>query len=810
MGRAYGPSEGIPTDPHSSEIAERRSIQMGSTTRLFVGMLVMFSMTATRLAWGSPHYPNSGAKAEAMGDRTLAPFFFVQSDDPTTDQLPLKATEASVKIIGVMADVTMVQTYRNEGQRTLEALYVFPASTRAAVHSMRMTLGHRVIHAQIMERSKARETYQQARQAGQTASFLEQHRPNVFQMNVSNILPGDEIRVELNYVEALEPQDGVYEFVYPAVVGPRYSNTPRAAAPETERWVQNPYLHSGHPSPYRFGLDLELHCGIPISELSSPTHPVEVEYSGRSHARIKVPEDPRAGTKDFVLRYALAGGQIQSGLLLYTGQGENFFSLMVEPPARIINDAVLPREYIFIVDVSGSMNGFPLRVSKELISEIIGGLGPKDFINVLLFSGGSAVLSEAGSLPATESNKRKALSWIRSQKGGGGTELLPALERAFGLPRTQGVSRIVVVATDGYVHVEPQAFELIRQRLGEANLFAFGIGSCVNRHIIEGMARAGRGEPFIIINEEEARRHAARFKDYVQTPVLMDIRVSFRGLRVYDVEPLNLPDLFALRPLVLFGRYEGSHTGEVIIRGRTALGEFEKVTSISEASASPENRAVALLWARHRIMRLSDMDRLRQDGARAKEITALGLKYGLMTQFTSFVAVDTMRRGDGTAVTVQQPLPLPEGVSDLAVGGTDQVAKQAYRAGQGLSMGMDKGRLPVPQNTGGIRESEGARVAQGPVVRVEETRGVADRVSLELALRKALERGACPSLGLVPGQEAVVRIQIGADGRVEAVDIVNSTVQDESLLECIKRAIEGDGPGLGVHGKAQALVRIAW
>lgn len=783
---------------------------MGSRKRLLIGMLVMVGITATRLAWGSPPHLDRGVKAETMGERTLAPFFFVQSDDPSTDQLPLKATEASVRIVGVIADVTIVQTYRNEGRRTLEALYVFPASTRAAVHAMRMTIGERVIHAQIMERLKARETYEQARQAGQTASLLEQQRPNVFQMNVSNIFPGDEIRVELNYVETLEPQDGVYEFVYPAVVGPRYSNTPEAQAPDTERWVQNPYLHSGQPSPYRFGLNLELHSGIPISQLSSPSHPVEVEYSGRSHARVRLAEDPKAGTKDFVLRYALAGGQIQSGVLLYQGQEESFFLLMMEPPARVTNEAVLPREYIFIVDVSGSMNGFPLRVCKELMSEIIGKLGPRDFMNVLLFSGGSAVLSEAGSLQATEANKRKAVSWIQSQKGGGGTELLPALERAFRLPRTQGVSRIVVVATDGYVNVEPQAFDLIRQRLGEANLFAFGIGSSVNRHLIEGMARAGRGEPFVILNEEEARRQAARFKEYVQSPILTDIRVSFRGLRVCDVEPLTLPDLFTSRPLVLFGKYEGSPTGEVLIRGRTAHGDWEKVIPVSEAWASSEDRALALLWARHRIMRLSDMERLRQDGARAKEVTALGLKYSLMTQFTSFVAVDTMRRGDGTFVTVKQPLPLPEGVSDLAIGGAHQAAKLAYGPSQGPSTVMDKGQLPAPQDMGEVRESEEARLTQVPRVRVEEVRGTIDRGSLERAVRKALERGACQWPGMVPGWEAVVRIQIGADGRVEAVDIVNTTVKDESLLECIKKAISGNGLGQGVQGKAQAVVKITW
>ena len=163
--------------------------------------------------------------------------------------------------------------------------------------------------------------------------------------------------------------------------------------------------------------------------------------------------------------------------------------------------------------------------------DIIKGLKPQDFINVLLFESGSAVLSESGSLPATEANLEKALAFIQAQGGGGGTNISSAFRRALALPRTPGVSRIVVVATDGYVHVENEVFDLIRQNLGKANLFPFGIGTSVNRHLIEGMARAGMGEPFVVLNQQEAGKQAARFRDYIAKPVLTDIKVDFRRFR---------------------------------------------------------------------------------------------------------------------------------------------------------------------------------------------------------------------------------------------------------------------------------------
>ncbi len=611
-------------------------------------------------------------------DKTLSPYFQVISDDPELDALPLKSSRADVNLAGMVAQVKITQVYRNQGKKALEAIYVFPGSTRAAVHALRLKVGERVVEAKIMERDQARQTYEQARDAGQTASLLEQQRPNVFQMNVANILPGDTIEVELQYLELLAPENQEYEFVLPTVVGPRYSARPEAGAPDTERWVQNPYLHQGDAPTYSFDLTVNLRSGLPISRLASPSHDVDIAYSGPQAARIGVKDPKTAGNRDFVLRYALSGNKIETGLLLYPHQEENFFLMMLEPPARVAAETVVPREYVFIVDVSGSMHGFPLDVTKALMRDIIKGLQPRDFINVLLFESGSSVLSESGSLPATAANLEKALAFIQAQPGGGGTNIGSAFRRALALPRSAGASRIVVVATDGYVHVENEIFDLIRQNLGRANLFPFGIGTAVNRHLIEGMARAGMGEPFVVLNQQEAGKQAARFKDYITKPVLTDIKVDFRGFAAKDVEPQALPDLFALRPLTLLGKYQGQPEGEIVITGKTAKGPFEQIVKVTPAAASPENSALRQLWARQRVQRLLDSGG-EQEGSLKAEVTRLGLTYSLMTPFTSFVAVDQVKRADGRVVTVKQPLPLPQGVSDLAVGAAPPVNYKMLR-----------------------------------------------------------------------------------------------------------------------------------
>jgi len=624
-------------------------------------------------------------------DETLSPYFFVLSDDPETDQLPLKKTEVDIDVATAIAEVDVTQIYRNDGDRVLEAIYIFPMSTRAAVHAMRMTVGDRTVEADVREREEAREAYEDAREDGKTASLLEQQRPNVLQMSLANILPGDEIRVELSYTEVLVPEERAYELVFPTVVGPRYSNKPRARATEQDKYVEKPYLHAGVPDPAGLEIRAFVHGGMPLASVTSPSHRIEVSYPDPADADISLAAGEERKRRDFVLRYRLAGDAIETGVLVSPGEHESYFLLALEPPARTEDAAILPREYVFIVDVSGSMNGFPLDTSKALLRRLLKSLDQEDAFNILLFSGDSAVLSDR-SLPATAANVERGLRFIDEQQGGGGTELLPALRRAYDLPRLPRSSRTVVVATDGYVDVEDEAYTLTRERLGEANLFAFGIGESVNRELIESLARAGDGEPFVVAKPGEAEAVSKRFARYVSSPLLTGIEVRFDGIDAFDLEPERAPDLFAERPIVIAGKLRGPLAGRVTVTGYTPDGPWSRTVDLARARKIPGGDAVRLNWARERIRLLSDRHRISQDAELKKAITALGIDHHLLTEFTSFVAVDKVVRGDGSeAVTVEQPSAMPDGVSDLAVGG-----------GEGQMGGRSAGRS---SNRYGIKSS---------------------------------------------------------------------------------------------------------
>lgn len=606
-------------------------------------------------------------------DRTESPYFFVDSDDPSLDRLPLKSTRVRVRIVGVIADVTVVQQYRNDGTRPIEARYVFPGSTRAAVYGMTVRLGERLLTAEIREKARARREYTAAKHEGRTAALLEQHRENVFQMNVANIMPGDDIRVELRYTELIAPTDGVYRFVFPTVVGPRYNGAPQTGSGTTEQWISTPYLHQGQLASTRFELSVQVVAPIPLQTITSPSHRIAVQRLANAEASVALANAGRnENNRDFVLDYRLAGDRIESGLLLARddgGRGENFFLAMVEPPRVVGTTQIVPREYVFIVDISGSMHGFPLDTAKVLLEDLVGSLRPSDSFNVMLFAGSHYVLAPE-SVPATRANIQRALEGIRRQRGGGGTELIPALRAALALPHDQDRARTFVVITDGYVSVERNAFELIRKNLSSANLFAFGIGSAVNRSLIEGMARAGRGEPFVVLKPQTAAREAERFRRMIDAPVLTHLHARFEGLDAYDVEPPALPDVFARRPVIVFGKWRGEAKGRMVLEGRSADGAFVATLDVGEAQVSQRNGALRYLWARQRVATLSDQETLEGGTAYRQSILDLGLSYGLLTRYTSFIAVDRVARNNSftDSATVDQPSPLPQGVSDLAVG----------------------------------------------------------------------------------------------------------------------------------------------
>ncbi len=557
----------------------------------------------------NPIYAEEESKEE---DKTGAPYFYVESEEVNVDSFPLKKTSVTADINGMIADIHVRQSYANEGKSPINACYVFPASTRVTVHGMQMQIGNQLVTAKIKEKEEAKQEFEEAKEEGKSASLLSEERPNVFTMNIANIMPGDKVSIDLHYTELINPTDGVYQFVYPTVVGPRYMGPVIDDCGTREEWTSTPYLPEGTKSKDVYEIHVNLSAAVPITDLASNSHEIMVQWEENTKAAVSLADtSDYAGNRDFVLDYKMTGQDISTGVMLNTGENENFFMLMVQPPERCNVEDIPPREYIFVLDVSGSMSGYPLETAKELIKNLVSDLRETDTFNLVLFSSDAIQMADK-SVSANEANVKRALQMIDDQEGGGGTELAPALRKALAMPSGDNVSRSIVVITDGYIYGEKEIFQIIHEHIGNTDFFPFGIGRGVNRYLIEGIAKTGQGEPFVVTEKEEASDTAARFKTYIQSPVMTDIQVKFNGFDVYDVEPTTLPTLFAQRPIVLIGKWRGEPSGTVQITGKTGSSDYMQTISLVELLAEETNTDTKVVKANttdSKTVQVSSIDR---------------------------------------------------------------------------------------------------------------------------------------------------------------------------------------------------------
>jgi Ca-activated chloride channel homolog len=514
--------------------------------------------------------------------------------------------------------------------------------------------------------------------------LLDQERPNIFTQSVANIMPGERVTITISYVETLKYEDGSYEFSFPMVVGPRY--IPGAAtsagaggtAPNTDRVpdasrITPPVTPAGTRAGHDISLEVSLDAGVPIGDLRSRTHEIDVVKTNDRSARVRLKNMSEIPNKDFVLRYDVAGGKVEDAVLTHRADRGGFFTLILQPPDRVTAEDVTPKEIVFVLDTSGSMMGFPIEKAKEAMQLAFDGLYPQDTFNLITFAGDTHILFPQP-VPATKENLRKAHEFLESREGGGGTEMMQAIRAALEPSDKQDHIRIVCFMTDGYVGDDMAIIGEV-QKHPNARVFSFGIGSSVNRYLLDKMAEYGRGEVEYVGLNDDGSAAARRFHDRVRSPLLTDISVDWGGLPVADVYPKRIPDLFSAKPLILTGRYTGAGRATIKLKGRMSGRDTVREITVELPESAPQHDVLATLWARTRIDDLmgQDLEGIQSGHARAdvrETITQLGLEYRLMTQFTSFVAVEEMTITDnGQPRRVEVPIEMPEGVSRAGVFG---------------------------------------------------------------------------------------------------------------------------------------------
>jgi Ca-activated chloride channel family protein len=415
------------------------------------------------------------------------------------------------------------------------------------------------------------------------------------------------------------------------------------------------------------------------------------------------------------LRYDVAGAQIADAILTSPSPGRSkgaggYFTMILQPPARLPESDIQPKELVFVLDTSGSMWGFPLEQAKRVISRALDELYSGDTFNLITFSGDTHIVFPEPVYPTAE-NIRKAKAVLATRNGGGGTEMMKAIRAALAPSDKQDHVRVVCFLTDGYVGNDMEIVDEI-QKHPNARVFSFGIGNAVNRFLLDKMAEAGRGAAEYVTLADKADEAADRFYERVRSPLLTDLYIDWGGLPVTDVYPTRLPDLFSGQPLIITGRYTQPASGQVLLEGTRAGGPFTRDIAVTFSSSTPLFDALAGFWARRRIDVLMSQDWLGlQRGAMKpalqEQITQLGLDYRLMTQFTSFVAVEEkIVTKDGLPQRVEVPVEMPEGVSHEGVFGErkEYDMMQAGAAGE-IGGNMTKFAYLVPSQAGAASQT---------------------------------------------------------------------------------------------------------
>ncbi len=606
---------------------------------------------------------------------------------------PLKHTEVSARIDGVVSRVTVTQTFMApEGESgPLEAVYSFPLPENAAVTAMEMRIGKdRIVRATLKRRGIARQAYEVAKKLGKAAALLDQERPNVFTQSVANLLPGQPVEVTLTYTALVPFKNGQYEFAFPMTVGPRYSTSNSGIR-------RLPFLPAPTGIPTRsghdIGLKVSLNGGLPLRSLNSAQHSVRINAPDAMHAMVSLTPQDTVPNRDFILRYQLNGQEMQEGLLCHAdGSGGGQFLLMLQPPAQPAPEAIAPREVVFVIDQTGSQSGLPLEVSKKIIRACLKRLKPTDTFQLLGFNTEVYPCFPKAVL-ATPENLAKAEAYLAPLEGNGGTDILKSMHTALTLPDEPGRLRLVAYFTDGFVDNEDAIFHTIAKDRGRVRLFPFGVGSSVNRWLIEGMAREGRGVSEIVPLDSRADELADRFAERLADPVLTDIELATgrsspiaesrlpapEGLRrkrritadsseekksaaywasISEVYPRHLPDVFAAAPIVVTGRYSKAGPGVLKLTGNLGGLPWQRIINVNFPAKTEGTEAIGTLWAREKIAELSFEEARGEE--REEVITQTALAHNLMSQYTSFVAVEeriVTKAGKSRRVAVESELP---------------------------------------------------------------------------------------------------------------------------------------------------------
>ena len=581
----------------------------------------------------------------------------IKKQDPTAKpSFALKETRVEADISGVLARVRVSQVFRNPFSNPMEAVYLFPLPENSAVDAYSFQIGERLIVGEVKAREEARQEYQRAKTEGRKAALLEQERANIFTQSVANIPANSEVVIHLEYVQSLEVDEDRYMFRFPMVVAPRYMPGTPVARPNLGRgWARDTdqvpdasrITTQTPPDGKRSGNDVfitvKIEGGMPIQQIVPVTHEVDVQSLSETCSLVTLKNQSIIADQDFVLEYRLAGEQSTLASLVHreSQEQDGYVMLALQPKWSIESSEIASREVHLVLDISGSMNGPAISQMRLFAEKVLDHLNSQDSFQVVAFNNRS-VPFRPSAVHADEANIQAAKQFVRGLQPGGGTNLLSALEVALGGGHDEASRpRYLFLMTDALVGNDHSVLQYVQaSKFQDARVFPVAFGASPNDYLIRRAAEIGRGFSMQVTNHDNATAIAEHFNELTSLPYMTDLQIDWGGLSVQDQVPARLPDLYAGKPLIVLGRYPRSGAGTVTLKGNV-LGEAVQMELELELPDQEDGHdSLGTIWARQRIRQIWNRDVGKQTAAGKAEITQLGLTHQLVTQYTSFIAVE--------------------------------------------------------------------------------------------------------------------------------------------------------------------------
>ena len=612
-----------------------------------------------------------------LTDDLAAGMLVVKDDTPGYyREIPKLDTDVNIRIDGMAVTATIDQVYTNTSSKPIEAIYVFPLPETAAINDMQIIIGDRYIQSVVKERAEAKKTYEKAKKDGKRAALTEQERPNIFTNSIANILPGDTIIVRLKYVDVVQYKHGRFTFRFPTVVGPRFISGNSVTGYSGKGWsfdtdlvpdasrITPPVLPENKRTGNNITFTIELNPGLETDQIESPSHNIDITDTVKGEKRITLLNTSDIPNRDFILNYTAKTGNVPEAALFSAKKGdENYFMLMTVPP-NVAEPDILPKEIIFLMDISGSMDGESIRQAKQGLKTAISILNKEDYFNIITFNDNWNYF-EPYPILATGYNKIRANNFISKQDASGGTVALPAIEAGYHMAGRHDVVSMIFFLTDGDVGNEDELLRTIKYGSTEQKIrfFPVGIGSAPNSYLLRKASEYGKGAFTYISSTDMVESKMKELFMSVNQPILTDVSLFINGDN--DIYPKHIPDLFQGHPLVIFGKLKDDVTS-VTLSGKTSQGfvSVDLPLDLENAAVEP---AIPTLWARKKISGMMDSYRL-GDKSVKQDVIDIAIEHSLLTKFTSFVAVeDKIANYTKELATIAIPTDLPKGWRHNAV-----------------------------------------------------------------------------------------------------------------------------------------------